>query len=162
MEKTIMIGEKEVRLSNNIGWAIAYRDQFGRDIVPAITPLVAAALDIVSGLIDEKGVISTADILRSLDGDKFLDAVIHLSGLEFVDLINIIWSMAKVCEDIPEPRVWVRRFEVFPLDEILPAVIPMIVKGLMTTKNWERLKSLGKAIQPSVSTQFSSPDSSEG
>lgn len=95
MEKTIKIGDKEVRLSNNIGWTMTYRDQFNKDIVPAIMPLIAAVFDVISGLVNEDGVISTADILKKLDGDKMIDAVIHLSGLEFVEVINITWALAK-------------------------------------------------------------------
>lgn len=162
MEKTVKIGKKEVRLSNNISWAIIYRDQFGRDIIPAITPFFAALFDVVSGLIDDEGVINTADIFRRLDGDKFVDAVIHLSGLEFVEFINVLWSMAKaVNDDIPEPKIWVREFDTFPLDELAPTLFTMIGKGLVTTKNWKRLTSLKIASQPSTSTQLSSQDLNE-
>ena len=31
MEKVIKIGDKDVRLNNNIGWAMAYKDQFGKE-----------------------------------------------------------------------------------------------------------------------------------
>lgn len=149
MEKTITIGSKEVRLSNNVGWAIAYRDQFGRDIIPALMPLLAAVLDVASGLIDDDGVLNTADILRRLDGDKIYDTVIHLSGLEFVDFLNIMWAMAKTADDaIPEPKKWVSQFDEFPLDEIAPAVGTLIVKGLVSSKNLERLKSLKRVNQP--------------
>ena len=47
--KTINVGNKEVRLSNNIGWTIIYRDQFGHDIVSSLTPMLAAGLDLISG-----------------------------------------------------------------------------------------------------------------
>ena len=53
MEKTVQIGNKEVHLSNNIGWAIDYRDQFGQDIIPTLLPMVAAALDLIKGLLEE-------------------------------------------------------------------------------------------------------------
>lgn len=162
MEKTIKIGKQEVRISNNISWAMIYRDQFGRDIIPALTPMIAAVFDVASGLIDDKGVINTADILRRLDGDKFLDAVIHLSGLEFVDFINIFWSMAKVLDDdIPEPKKWVREFSVFPLDEIMPAVALLIGKGMVSSKNWKRLANLLKTSQPLTLIQSSSQESKE-
>lgn len=162
MEKTLKIGKSSIRLSNNISWAMIYRDQFGRDIIPALMPLLAAAFDIVSGLIDEDGVVNTADILRKVDGDKFLDAVIHLSGLEFVEFVNIMWCMAKaVDDDIPEPKEWVKQFDVFPLDEIAPAVATLIVKGLVTSKNWKRLTSLKVTSQPLTSIQLSSQDSNE-
>lgn len=169
MEKTIKIGKQEVRLSNNVSWAIIYRDQFGRDIIPTLMPMLAGALDVVSGLagsIDANGRIELRDVLADLDGDKLIDAMIHLSGLEFVDFINITWAMAKACnDDIPEPRTWVRGFDNFPVDTIAPEVFRLVFRGLVSSKNLKRLKDLTneiKVIRPTLTpTQSSSPDSNE-
>ena len=93
MIKTINIEGKEVQLNNNIGWALIYRDQIGRDIIPALMPALASALDLISGIIKETGKtknIELADLLAVMDGDSFIDAMIHLSGLEIVDFINIM------------------------------------------------------------------------
>ena len=92
MEKTIKIGKKSVRLNNNISWAIAYRDQFGRDIIPTLMPMLASALDIVSGLINETGKtedFELVDFAKLADGDALINAMIHLGSIEFIDLINI-------------------------------------------------------------------------
>lgn len=155
MEKTINIGDKAVRLNNNIGWTIDYRDQFGQDIIPTLMPMVAAALDLIKGLLEE--VDSTEnlewkDILKTLDGDTLLDVLVHLGGLEFRDFINITWAMAK-CADgsIPEPRTWVKQFEVFPVDEIAPAVFELVYKGVVSSKNLKRLKDVRKDLQPNSS-----------
>lgn len=167
MERTIKIGDKDVRLNNNIGWAIAYRDQFGRDIIPALMPMLAGALDVVSGIVNETGKtenIDTSDLLKVLDGDAFLDAVFHLGALEFVDFINMVWALAKCADDdIPEPKVWVKQFEVFPLDKIVPVVAELVLAGVMSSKNLERLKNAKKTLQPkkSASTTSSSPVSNE-
>ena len=169
MEKTIKIGNKSVRLSNNIGWAMEYRDQFGRDIVPSLTPAIAGLLDIMSGIVNETGKVNdigVADIIGGLGGDSITDAMIHLSGLEFVDFINITWALAKTAdESIPDPREWVREFEYFPVDVIAPEVFELVVKGLTSSKNWQRLKSLKKqlkTIQPeSTLTPSSSQESNE-
>lgn len=146
MEKTIQIGNKEVRLNNNIGWTIDYRDQFGTDIIPTLLPMVAAALDLIKGLLEEVEDTSNLewqDVLKTVDGDTLLDAVVHLGGLEFKDFINVTWAMAKCADEtIPEPRTWVRQFEVFPLDEIVPAVFELIYKGVISSKNLTRLKNL--------------------
>ena len=146
MEKTINIGNKEVRLNNNIGWTIDYRDQFGVDIIPTLLPMVAAALDLIKGLLEEMEDTSNLewqDVLKTVDGDTLLDAVVHLGGLEFKDFINVTWAMAKCADEtIPEPRTWVRQFEVFPLDEIAPAVFELIYKGVISSKNLTRLKNL--------------------
>ena len=166
MEKTIKIGKQNVRLNNNISWAIAYRDQFGRDIIPALMPLLASALDIISGIINETGKtedIELADLAKLADGDALLNAVIHLGGFEFTDLICITWALAKCAdEDIPAPREWVAQFDTFPLDIIAPEVFSLIFKGVVSSKNLKRLKDLKKRIQPSsISKQSSSPDSNE-
>lgn len=165
MEKTIKIGNKSVKLSNNVAWAIIYRDQFGRDIVPSLMPMLASAMDIVSGLVNEIGTekVSLEDILKLTDGEYMLNAIIHLGGLEFVDFIHITWAMAKAADDsISEPKEWVRGFNTFPLDTIAPAVGELILKGCVSSKNVARLKGLRKAIQPvSISTQSSSLDSKE-
>lgn len=170
MEKTIKIGKKEVRLSNNFSWAIIYRDQFGHDIISSLTPMFAAALDIVSGTLNEaqdaNGDIGVTDLLKVLDGDKLIDAVIHLSGFESVEIVYIMWAMAKACDDnIPDPKTWIRGFDEFPLDKIVPEVFTLAFKGLVSSKNLKRLKDVTKqikVIQPeSTSTQSSSQDSNE-
>ena len=165
MEKTIKIGDKEVRLSNNIGWALIYRDQFGQDIIPTIMPLLAGLLDIVGGLLKDKKTdqLSLADIAELTDGDAMMNAYVHLGGVEFTDFINVTWALAKCADDsIPEPAIWVRQFEEFPIDIIGPAVFSMIFKGVVSSKNLKRLTSLKEKIQPVLnSTQSSSQDSSE-
>lgn len=167
MEKTIKIDKKSVRLSNNIGWTMEYRDQFNHDIVPTLMPMLAAILDVLGGIVDTVGStkdIGYEDLIKAVNSDKMLDAVIHMSGLEFVELINIIWAMAKTADEtIPEPREWVKQFGNFPLDEITPTVFRLIVDGVMSSKNVKRLGSLIEALRPtaSVSTTSSSPASKE-
>ena len=166
MEKTIKIGKKSVRLNNNVSWAICYRDQFGRDIIPTIMPLFASALDIISGLINETGKtdeIELTDLAKLADGDSLLNAAIHLGGFEFTDLICITWALAKCAdEEIDEPREWIKQFETFPIDVVAPEVFSLIFKGVVSSKNLKRLEDLKKRIQPvSISTQSSSPDSNE-
>lgn len=166
MEKTIKIGKKSVKLNNNVSWAIVYRDQFGRDIIPTIMPLFASALDIISGIINETGKtddIELTDLAKLADGDSLLNAAIHLGGFEFTDLICITWALAKCAdEDIPEPREWIKQFETFPVDIVAPEVFSLIFKGVVSSKNLKRLEDLKKRIQPTLtSTQSSSPDSNE-
>lgn len=166
MEKTIKIGKKSVKLNNNVSWAIVYRDQFGRDIIPTIMPLFASALDIISGIINETGKtddIELTDLAKLADGDSLLNATIHLGGFEFTDLICITWALAKCAdEDIPAPREWIEQFETFPVDVVAPEVFSLIFKGVVSSKNLKRLEDLKKRIQPtSISTQSSSPDSKE-
>lgn len=166
MEKIIKIGKKSVKLNNRVSWAIVYRDQFGRDIIPTIMPLFASALDIISGIINETGKtddIELTDLAKLADGDSLLNAAIHLGGFEFTDLICITWALAKCAdEDIPEPREWIKQFETFPVDVVAPEVFSLIFKGVVSSKNLKRLEDLKKRIQPTLtSTQSSSPDSNE-
>lgn len=168
MEKTIKIGKQDVRLNNNIGWALAYKDQFGRDIIPTLMPLLAGAVDIFAGLVNETGKtdsVNIADLAKIADGDALLNATIHLGGLEFVDFVNITWALAKCAdEDIPEPNVWVKQFDSFPVDIVGPAVFDLIFKGVVSSKNLKRLEDLKKKIQPikeSTSKTSSLPASNE-
>ena len=155
MEKTIQIGNKDVRLNNNIGWTIDYRDQFGQDIIPTLLPMVAAALDLIKGLLEEAEDTSNLDwkdILKVIDGDTLIDALVHLGGLEFRDFINVTWAMAKCAdESIPEPRTWVRQFETFPVDVIAPAVFELVYSGIVSSKNLKRLKGIRTNLQPEAS-----------
>lgn len=153
MKKTIKIGEREVKLSNNIGWALIYRDQFGRDIIPTLMPMLAGLLDVVGGLLKngKTDELSLNDVAELMDGEELMNAYIHLSGLEFADFINITWALAKCADDsIPEPTMWVRQFEEFPVDVIGPAVFSLVLKGVMSSKNWKRLTSLKQKIQPAL------------
>ena len=168
MLRTLTIGNKEVTLSNNISWTMIYRDQFGHDIVSTLTPMLAAVMDMVSGFVNsissDNGKVDSIEVLRNLDGDKIIDAIAHLSGLELVDLINITWAMAKAVDDsIPEPRRWVRDFDTFPIDEIAVEVAKLAVLGMVSTKNLKRLNNLIeslKKVQPLTLTPSSSQESS--
>ena len=145
MEKTIKIGDKEVRFNNRLGWVLTYRDQFGRDIIPTIMPLFAGLLDIVSGIIGQNGGedITFESVIKLTDTDALMDALIHLSGFELVEFLNIAWSMAKEAdEDIPDPDTWLRSFDTFPLDIVVPEVVSMAFNGMVSSKNLTRLKSL--------------------
>lgn len=151
MIRTLTIGHKEVQLSNSIAWTMIYRDQFGHDIISTLTPMLAAGLDVISGLLGEFEPgqdIGVTDILKKLDGDTLIDALAHLSGLEFVDLIHITWAMAKALDpDLPEPRKWVQDFDVFPVDEIAPEVAKLAFKGMVSSKNLKRLMDLREKIR---------------
>lgn len=145
MEKTIRIGDKDVKLSNNVSWAMAYRDQFGHDIISTLTPLLASFLDVVTGIFGsgESVEISAETLLTRLNGDTLLEAMAHFAGFEFVDVINITWAMAKAADpDLPEPRMWVREFEEFPVDVIVPEVAKLVFAGLVSRKNLIRLRTL--------------------
>lgn len=161
MQKTIKIDSKtSLKLDNNVGWLFVYRDQFGRDIVPTLVPVLNAGIDLVFGIYRETGGSFTKESIMQIDTDAVTDALIQATTIEAVDLINIVWAMAKNADDeIPEPREWVRQFDTFPLDLIAPEVFKMLYKGMVSTKNSKRLQSLFKSLQPaSTSTASSSQE----
>ena len=151
MESKIKIGDKDVRVNKRAGWTITYRDQFGHDIVPTIMPLFAGFLDVASGLISQTGKtgnIELADILAVTDGDTLINALIHLSGFEFVEVLNITWAMAKEADDsIPDPKTWVRQFEEFPVDVVVPEVLKLAFMGMCSSKNRERLREMTESLK---------------
>ena len=167
MEKVINIGEHEVKLNNNVAWTMEYRDQFGKDIVPALMPVIASMFEGVSSVIAEAGVEKIEmDALASAIEGRAMEILMPMFQVEFVDtIINVTWAMAKAAdENIDPPKRWVRQFETFPLDVIVPVVYELIFKGFVSSKNLKRLKNLGaslKNLQPSHSTTSSSQDSSE-
>lgn len=155
MEKIIKIGDHDVRLNNNIGWVMEYRDQFGKDILPVIMPFITSMIESVSTVIadaDNNGEITTKSIAEALSG-RSLDVVLPLYQAEFVDLvINVIWAMAKTADDtIEPPKKWVRQFEGFYLDEILPEVLDMVLRGFFSSKNLARLEGVKTKLRPNKS-----------
>lgn len=167
MEKIIKIGDKDVRLNNNIGWTMEYRDQFGKDIIPVVMPFITAVIESVSTVLADAntdGELTATSIAEALSG-RSLDVVLPLYQAEFVDLvINVVWAMAKHADGtIEPPKKWVRQFDTFYIDEVIPEVWEMVVAGSVSSKNRERLEGIKKTLRPkSHSTTLSSPDSSEG
>ena len=169
MEKIVKIGNKEVRLNNNVAWTMEYRDQFGKDILPAVMPLLASMIEGLSTIMADAsgdGELTTSSIAETLEG-RTMEVLLPMFQAEFVDLVvNVTWAMAKAAdENIEPPKRWVRQFEEFPLDVVGPAVYDLVLKGFASSKNLKRLKKIGesiKTLQPtSDSMTSSSQDSNE-
>ena len=171
MEKIIKIGKQEVRLNNNVAWTMDYRDQFGKDIVPALMPILASLMEGVSTIISESGSneVTMADIADAVQG-RSMDVLLPMFQVEFVDvIINVTWAMAKAADEtILPPKQWVKQFDEFPLDVVGPAIYDLVLKGFVSSKNLKRLKKIGKDLtnlqpkkNPSRSTKSSSQESNE-
>ena len=165
MEKIVKIGKQEVRLNNNVAWTMEYRDQFGKDILPAIMPLLASMIEGVSTVVAEaggSGELTTSSMAEALEG-RAMEVLLPMFQAEFVDLaINVTWSMAKVAdESIDPPKRWVRQFDEFPLDVVGPAVFDMVLKGFVSSKNLKRLKKIGESIKTLQPTSHSMTSSSQ-
>ena len=168
MEKIIKISDKDVRLNNNIDWAIVYRDQFGKDILPVIMPFITTIIESMSTVVADSsrnGEITAQSIAETIRGNS-LDLLLPLYQAEFVDVVvYVLWSMAKTADEtIDPPRKWIRQFDNFYLDEIIPEVFDLLVRGLVSSKNLKRLEGIKTTLRPitSDSTTLSSPDSNEG
>ena len=150
MEKKVKLESKNsILLDNNVGWLFIYKDQFGRDIVPSLVPVLNAGIDLVFGIYKELGGEISREKIMQIDPAALTDAIYAASGIEAVDLLNIVWALAKNADDdIPEPREWVRQFDTFPLDVIAPAVFELVFKSMVSTKNLKRLQSLKESLQP--------------
>ena len=150
MIKTISINEEqEVTLSNNVGWLLVYKDQFGQDIVPSLIPILNAGIDLVYSIYTTTGGRLDKDTIAKLDTDVIEAALYKLAGFEMVDFLNVVWAMAKNADDkIPEPRKWLNQFEVFPMDLMVPAVFDLLYKGMVSSKNSKRLQELIGTLKP--------------
>lgn len=159
MEKIINIGGVDVKLSNNVGWTMEYRDQFGEDIIPKLLPMAQSITEALAAVFSEYGAngFDAKTIAEALQG-RTLDIMIPLTQLSFTDLIiGITWAMAKDADpNIDPPRQWVRQFESFPVDEIVPEVLDLVKRGFTSSKNLSRLEGMLAQIKKSDSTKSSS------
>ena len=154
MEKKIKLDNKtSITLNNNVGWRFLYKDQFGSDIVPTLVPVLNAGIDLVFGVYRETGGKITKDSIMQINTDALTDAIYSAAAIESVDMLNIVWALAKNAdEEIPEPREWYKQFETFPVDIIAPAVFELIFKSMVSTKNLKRLQSLKESLQPNLTS----------
>lgn len=157
MEKIINIGDKEVTLSNNVAWTMEYRDQFNKDVLEAIMPIATSLIETITTIINESGMDGEIDIKSvsaALEGKSF-DITLPLTQLGFTDsIVNVLWAMAKAADPtIEPPRQWVRQFETFPLDEIVPQVGEMVLSGFASSKNLARLREMMQGLKPQPKTK---------
>lgn len=164
MIKTIKLDkDHELTLSNNAGWLYEYRDQFGHDITPDIMPLISAIMRVITEVAPH--INDTDDIfklIKTTPPELFQEAIFELAGWQVTDLINIVWALAKCADDeIEEPRKWIRQFDAFPFDIIVPEVWDMVLKGFITSKNLKALNGVGAKVKKLTSTKSPLPQSKE-
>ena len=168
MVKTIELREGlQITLANDSLWFEEYRDQFGQDILPTIMPLILAVGNSISALAEEAGSLDEIDqdtFVRMLGSEALLDIGLRFSAFEITDIMHIMWAMAKTYdEDIEDPKAWQRKLagpehEALPIvDVIIPALAELVVKGVVGSKNWERLtaeaKDIKSKLQPEKKTK---------
>ena len=150
MEKIINIEGVDLKLNNQVAWTMEYEDQFGRDIVPVIMPMVSAIVEGLASVISESETkeISAKQISEAFQG-RSMEILLPMFQVEFVDIIiNVTWALAKCADEtIPEPKKWIRQFDSFPLDIIVPEVYQLVMQGFVSSKNWARLKEMSEKLQ---------------
>lgn len=166
--KQITINENcKINMDSSIGWLLIYRENFGRDILPDILPMISAAVDLIAGGIDEKGEVTIASFIENMDSDTVANAMIQLSGLEITTAINIVWALAKNYakkngETLEPVEIWVDQFDEFPLDVIVPAAVKLIVTSSVSSKNLRSLQMKTKTLEKSPQMKSSSEGYQEG
>lgn len=150
MEKIINIEGVDLKLNNQAAWTMEYKDQFGKDIVPVLMPLVSAMVEgLASVIADTDGTNLTAKEIAEAFQGRAVDILLPMYQVEFVDIIiNITWAMAKCAdENIPEPKHWIRQFEKFPVDIIGPEIYELAMTGFVSSKNLERLETMREKLK---------------
>lgn len=168
MIKTITIGDQQVELSGSAGWLYTYRSQFGHDILPDLMPIIESALEVIIKILGEVegDKLEVRHIINAIDDDTLVSIIIDLSGMETTTMLNIFWAMAKKADKtIESPEDYFDRFDVFPLDEILPEMFGLIVESSISSKNVTRLlegMSSLKSQVKQISTDSQSQEPKEG
>ena len=154
MEKIINIEGVDLKLNNQVAWTMEYKDQFGKDIVPVIMPMISAIVEGLASVISESETTNlTAKQISEAFQGRSMEILLPMFQVEFVDIIiNVTWALAKCADEtIPEPKRWIRQFDTFPLDVIVPEVYELVMQGFVSSKNWERLREISgklKVLRP--------------
>ena len=115
MEKTIEIDGKQVRFKSTGATPLRYKAQFGKDYFAEIMKM---------GVLEKLAKIDKENIKPE-----------DLEGLDFEVFYNIAWTMAKTADkEIPDPSSWLDEFDEFPMMEIIPELMDLIVSSLRSKK----------------------------
>lgn len=102
------IDGRQVKFKSTGALLLRYKAQFGRDALQDIMRLYDA--------VDENGRLK------------------DLSALDLEVFYNLIWTMAKTADpSIPPPMEWLDTFGEFPLVEIIPELMGMILSNFTPT-----------------------------
>ena len=112
MERTIMIGEKEVRMRASALIPRLYRFKFGRDMISDMSSL-------------KKAFKRAAELPSEATEEERQEA--QLSVLDLTIFENTAYIMAKHAEpSLPDsPDEWLDGFELFSVYEVLPQILEL-------------------------------------
>ena len=138
MRKIIDIEGTPVELNSSAGWLYIYRNEFGRDILPDIMPMIEGLLTLAIEFMKQSddGVITADALINFADDNVISDLAVTLSGLETITILNIFWAMAKNADKtIPGPAEFFGEMECLALDVMIPAMFELIVTSSVSSKN---------------------------
>lgn len=132
MEKTITIDGKEVRFKATASFPLIYKANFNVDVLTIIMPLLSEVIGGASGMVTEE-TFKTGSLL--LTPETISMALEGVYSLELIDIMNLLWTMAKCADDeIPDPVKWFGEFDEFPIIDIAVQVFPMLFSSLLSKK----------------------------
>ncbi|MFC3883751.1 hypothetical protein ACFOU2_09660 [Bacillus songklensis] len=112
MEKTIVIDGKQVRFKSTAATPLRYKAQFHKDYLVEIIKLNSL------GKLDKENIDSG-----------------NINDLDFEVFYNIAWTLAKTADpSISDPITWLDDFEEFPLLDILPELMDLIMSTIQGKK----------------------------
>ena len=145
MQKLIKLEDgQEILLDGNITWTMEYQNQFGHDIIPDLMPALSAIVELIASVYEGAADIKDVRaVIASLGGGNATNAIVELTGIRSTDLLNVIWAMAKCADDdIAPPKAWLKQYDVFPLDKIVPEAFELILDSSISRKNVIRLREI--------------------
>lgn len=108
MEKIISIDGRDVRFRSTGAFLLRYKAQFQRDAL--------------------RDIFKLESIVNKETGE-----VESLEALDLETFYNIVWTLAKTADpNIPPPLEWLDSFDEFPLIDIIPEIIEMILSTIST------------------------------
>ena len=123
MEKTIIIGEREIRLRASALIPRLYRFKFGRDLVSDMTKL-------------RKSFVNAVKTAKKSDATEEEKREAQLSAIDLTIFENIAWLMCRQADpSVPdEPETWLDGMDgVFSIYKVLPAMLELWNENMTTT-----------------------------
>lgn len=142
MEKTIIVGDKEVRLKTNAGLIRRYREAFGRnlttDMILVEDNLVSHSKRIEEMLKKQLKEQGYKEGTKEYEAAKESGAVVLFSDLppEVLDIFERLAYMMHKYADPSQPDdidEWLEQFELFDIYEIFPEILSIWRKDESTT-----------------------------
>lgn len=152
MEKTIKIGEKDVKFKFTLSAFYIFKNQFSYDAMNKIVPTVGEILSNLDFSVFEAYEEKKEEKEEALTGGEVLNAVGRTLeatyNFEMVDFLNLLWAFAKNADgELPNPEIWFSTFDEFPIFDVMREFVPALLESLgskkkLVKKNTEMTKNV--------------------